>query len=72
MSQNQSEKTKTETTQTVKAPLVRMGNRLVRVGDTITGKAARTKYLGGHLGKAKPVPAPVQDAEASKSKGQKA
>lgn len=70
MSQNQSEtkavKKPEDKTQDVKAPVVRVGDALVRKGETVTGNPARTKYLGGHLGKAKRPAAPEAPV---KSKG---
>lgn len=66
MSQNQSDKT-----QTVKAPVIRVGDALVRKGDAVTGNPARTKYLGDHMTKAKPAPVearPVAPAKTVKSK----
>lgn len=67
MSQNPSEKS-----QTVKSPVVRVGDALVRKGETVTGNPARTKYLGAHLGKAKTPAAPSAVTEKSKSKDAKA
>ncbi len=74
MSQNPSEskvvKKPADKTQDVNAPVVRVGDALVRKGETVTGNPARTKYLGGHLGKAKRPAAPTEPVkEASKSKG---
>lgn len=63
MSQNPSEKS-----QDVKTPVVRVGDALVRKGETITGNPARTKYLGGHLGKAKRPAAPQPVIEKPKAK----
>jgi len=68
MSQNPSEKS-----QDVKAPIVRVGDALVRKGETITGNPARTKYLGGHMSKPKRPVAPQNSAiETTKTKDAKA
>ena len=60
MSQNQSDKTQETAlsatkTETVDAPIIRVGGTLIRKGETITGNPARTKYLGGHMALSKRV-----------------
>lgn len=70
MSQKASDKS-----QTVKTPVVRVGDALVRDGETITGNPARTKYLGNHLTKPKSPVSPPEEksvsqvASKTKSKG---
>lgn len=63
MSQNPS-----DTTQTVKTPVIRVGDALVRDGETITGNPALTKYLGNHLAKPATNSLITTDSKSSKSK----
>ena len=70
MSQNQSDKAQETAlsapkTETVDAPIIRVGDTLIRKGEIITGNAARTKYLGGHM-------IPSKRAVESKRAGDKA